>query len=113
MSLEAQNSIPALSQGRNVRTLRRWFDTADDAEPDDNADRIDWLRALPFIAMHVTCLGVIWVGFSWVALLVAVALYALRMFALTAFYHRYFSHRAFRTSRPVQFFFAAIGAMCV
>ena len=31
----------------------------------------------------------------------------------TAFYHRYFSHRSFRTSRPVQFLFALIGASCV
>ena len=44
------------------------------------------------------------------AVTVAVALYALRMFAITGFYHRYFSHRTFRTSRAVQFVFAAIGA---
>jgi stearoyl-CoA desaturase (delta-9 desaturase) len=79
----------------------------------ENSDRIDWLRAIPFIAMHVACIGVIWVGVSSVALLVAALLYAVRMFALTGFYHRYFSHRAFRTSRSVQFVFAAIGAMCV
>ena len=113
MSIETQNSPSIQPQGRVMRTLRRWFDTADDAPLDDNADRIDWLRTIPFIAMHVACIGVIWVGFSWVALVVAAALYAVRMFALTGFYHRYFSHRAFRTSRPVQFFFAAIGAMCV
>ena len=109
------SSKPGMSdpQGRVVRTLRRWFDTSDDTPLDANADRIDWLRTIPFIAMHVACIGVIWVGFSWIALVVAVLLYAVRMFALTGFYHRYFSHRAFRTSRPVQFFFAAIGAMCV
>ena len=59
--------------------------------------------SLPFIALHLACLGVIWVGWSPVAVAVAVALYALRMFAITGFYHRYFSHRAFRTSRAMQF----------
>jgi stearoyl-CoA desaturase (delta-9 desaturase) len=33
------------------------------------------------------------------------------MFSITGFYHRYFSHRSFRTSRPVQFVFAALGNM--
>jgi stearoyl-CoA desaturase (delta-9 desaturase) len=43
---------------------------------------------------------------------VAVLLYAVRMFAITAFYHRYFAHRTFRTSRPLQFVFACVGAAC-
>ena len=93
-------------------SLRAWFDTA--AAPAANdADRIDWLRAAPFIGLHLACLGVIWVGVSTTAVVVAAVLYALRMFALTAFYHRYFSHRTFRTSRAVQFVFAVIGAACV
>jgi len=93
--------------------LRRWFDTAAEAQIDEHADRIDWLRAVPFVAMHLACLAVIWVGVSTFAVAVAVALYAVRMFALTGFYHRYFAHKAFRTSRAVQFIFAAIGSMCV
>ncbi len=113
MSTDSLNPSPLANQGRTVRTLRRWFDTADDTPLDENADRIDWLRTIPFIGMHIACIGVIWVGFSWIALTVALVLYAVRMFALTGFYHRYFAHRAFRTSRPVQFFFAAIAAMCV
>ena len=99
---------------RAIAAVRRWFDTA--SELDDNdpaADRIDWLRALPFIAMHLACLAVFWVGVSPIAVAVAVALYAVRMFAITGFYHRYFSHRTFRTSRPVQFIAALVGAMCV
>ncbi len=93
----------------------RWFDTeVDDATAASAGDhRIDWLRALPFLAMHVACFAVLWVGVSPVAVWVAVALYAVRMFALTGFYHRYFSHRTFRTSRVVQFVFALIGASCV
>ena len=68
---------------------------------------------IPFIGMHVACLGVIWVGFSWIAFWVALALYALRMFAITGFYHRYFAHKAFKTSRALQFAFALIGAASV
>ena len=86
-------------------SLWRWL-TGDapvaplDAEVDD---RIDWMRAVPFLAIHLACLAVFWVGFSWVALATCLALYVLRMFFVTAFYHRYFSHRAFRTSRAFQF----------
>lgn len=97
-----------------MRTIRRWFDTGVAVETETGReDRIDWLRAAPFIAMHLACLGVIWVGVSPAALVVAGTMYAVRMFALTGFYHRYFSHRAFRTSRGLQFVFAVIGASCV
>ena len=95
-------------------SLKTWFDNGD---PPSTAagreDRIDWLRAVPFIGLHVGCLAVPLVGVSPLALWVAAGLYALRMFALTGFYHRYFSHRAFRTSRPMQFVFAVLGASCV
>jgi len=96
-------------------TWRRWLDTrvvpdALDAAP---SDRIDWFRAMPFIAMHVACIGVAWVGVSATAAWTAAALYVVRMFALTGFYHRYFAHRTFRTSRAVQFAFALLGAASV
>ncbi len=107
-------SLPARSARPRITTaLRRWFDTAQDVPLDADADRIDVWRALPFVAMHLACLGVFVVGVSPFALAVAAVLYAVRMFALTAFYHRYFAHRAFRTSRVVQFVFAVIGASCV
>jgi stearoyl-CoA desaturase (delta-9 desaturase) len=95
-----------------VSSLLQWFDSGA-ATPVENAQRIDWLRTVPFILMHAACLCVFWVGVSPVAVTVAGALYAIRMFALTGFYHRYFSHRAFRTSRAVQCVFAVIGASCV
>jgi stearoyl-CoA desaturase (Delta-9 desaturase) len=91
--------------------LRLWFDAQ--AGRRAAGDRVDWLRALPFVGLHLGCLAVFWVGVSPVAVLLAVALYAVRMFAITAFYHRYFSHRAFRTSRALQAIFAAVGASCV
>lgn len=76
--------------------------------------RIDWLRVIPFIALHLVALVGVWfVGFSWFAFWTAVALYALRMLAITGFYHRYFSHKTFKTSRPLQFLFALIGAASV
>jgi stearoyl-CoA desaturase (delta-9 desaturase) len=96
------------------RAVLRWFDTSDQPALDRaGADRIDWPRAVPFVLVHLACLGVFWVGVSPVALAVAGALYALRMFALTGFYHRYFAHRSFRTSRAAQFVFAVLGASCV
>ncbi|WP_240624033.1 acyl-CoA desaturase [Ahniella affigens] len=76
--------------------------------------RIDWVRVVPFIGLHVTAIvGVCLVGASWIAVGVAVLLYALRMFAITGFYHRYFSHKTFRTSRPMQFLMALLGASSV
>jgi stearoyl-CoA desaturase (delta-9 desaturase) len=107
-------SPPPVARRGLATTLRRWFDTGVGAANDDAADdRIDWLRAAPFVAMHLACAFVLVVGASWFALAVAAALYAVRMFALTGFYHRYFSHRTFRAPRAVQFAFAIIGAACV
>jgi stearoyl-CoA desaturase (delta-9 desaturase) len=105
---------PAQSAPPPLKTLLRWFDTS--VEPsarDERADRIDWLRVLPFVGLHLACLAVIWVGVSWFAVAVALALYALRMFAITGFYHRYFSHKAFKTSRALQFGVAVLGAASV
>ena len=110
----APPAAPTAAPGRVARTLRRWFDTGAEMELDEaRADRIDWLRAAPYIGLHLACLAVFWVGVSWFAVGMALALYAVRMFALTGFYHRYFAHRAFKTSRVVQFLFAALGATCV
>ncbi|PRH82698.1 acyl-CoA desaturase [Arenimonas caeni] len=104
---------PAPAWRRALRAIVLWFDTGAAPADDRDPDRIDWLRVLPFVGLHLACLGVLWVGFSWFALWTAVALYAVRMFAITGFYHRYFSHKAFRTSRPVQFAFAVLGAASV
>ncbi len=79
----------------------------------ERAMRVEWLRVAPFIAVHLACLGPIWVGWSWSAVGVALGLYWLRVFFVTAFYHRYFSHRTFQTSRPMQFAFALAGATAV
>jgi stearoyl-CoA desaturase (delta-9 desaturase) len=91
-----------------LRKIGSWFDSQ--AAVSEPSHRIDWLRVLPFIALHLACLSVIWVGASVAALSAAALLFALRMFAVTGFYHRYFSHRAFRTSRAAQLLFAVLGA---
>lgn len=69
--------------------LRRWFDTDTTLDGDARDERIDWLRELPFMGLHVACVGVLWVGVSGTSVAVAVLLYALRMFAITGFYHRH------------------------
>jgi stearoyl-CoA desaturase (Delta-9 desaturase) len=77
----------------------------------DNDRSIDWVKSIPFIAVHVAAVvGVCLLGWSWRGLALAVGFYYARMFFVTAGYHRYFSHRSFRTSRPMQLLFA-LGAM--
>ena len=100
------------------RSIAHWFDNAAAADPataqaEAMPHQIDLLRILPFVALHLGCLGIFVVGASKTAVGIALGLYVLRMFAVTAFYHRYFSHRAFRTSRAMQFLFALIGASAV
>ena len=73
-----------------LASLRRWFDTdaptpGDASEADEDADRIDLWRVLPFVGLHLGCVAVAWVGASWFAVGVAAALYAVRMFAITGF----------------------------
>jgi len=101
-------SAPALA-------IIRWFDTEADTgdTPVEDPKRVDWLRIVPLIFMHLMCLGVIWVGWSWAAVTAALLLYLVRMFAITAFYHRYFSHKAFKTNRFWQFVFGILGNAAV
>jgi stearoyl-CoA desaturase (delta-9 desaturase) len=101
-----------MNASRLRRSLALWFDNDALAVGDAaSSGRIDWLRVIPFVGLHLGCLAVFWVGTSTVAVSIAVGLYALRMFAITGFYHRYFAHRAFSTFRLAQFSFALLGAM--
>ena len=106
---------PAAPSARRtlISSLRRWFDSGASSPADGRDNRVDWLRVLPFVGLHVGCAAVVFTGVSATAIAVAAGLYALRMFAITGFYHRYFSHRAFATSRGVQFAFAVLGAASV
>ncbi|HEV2696061.1 MAG TPA: acyl-CoA desaturase [Verrucomicrobiae bacterium] len=98
-------------------SLVHWFDSdygnTDLAAIRAKPDKVEFLRVLPFILLHVGCLGVFLAGWSWFAVGTAVVLYLVRMFAITGFYHRYFSHKTFHTSRPAQFLFAVLGATAV
>jgi stearoyl-CoA desaturase (delta-9 desaturase) len=108
-----------VSEQKNASTLlgsvRGWFVTpARSVDPQGpESERIDWMRAIPYIGMHLGCFAVYWVGWSWLAIFIAVFLYALRVFTLTGWYHRYFAHRAFKAWRIVQFVFAVIGTSAV
>ena len=70
------------------------------------SDRVDWVRVMPFVFLHLGCAGIIWVGASSFAVWAAVALYFIRMFAVTGIHHRYFSHKTYSTSRFGQFLLA-------
>ena len=96
-----------------VRVIGQWLDSdyrrEDQPDPATLPEKVNWERTLPFIFLHAGCLAVFCVGVSPVAVMPAVILYGVRMFAITGFYHRYFSHRTFKTSRVMQFVFAALG----
>jgi stearoyl-CoA desaturase (delta-9 desaturase) len=74
---------------------------------DDHSD-IVYPYAVPFVLVHLACLGAIWSGVTWTAVIMAVVLYWGRIFAIGAGYHRYFSHRAYVTSRVFQFILAFV-----
>lgn len=93
------------------QTIIKWV--ANENKYDQIAElpnKIDWLRAMPFILVNLGCLLVFWVGFSWVAFTTALVLYFVRLFSIGGFYHRYFSHKTFQTNRFWQFIFAIVGA---
>jgi stearoyl-CoA desaturase (Delta-9 desaturase) len=100
-----------------LNRISAWFDNekavVSFSENQAMENSIDWLRVIPFVAMHIACFALFWVGYSHFALGFAIALYAIRMFAITGFYHRYFAHKAFQTSRFGQFLFALLGATAV
>lgn len=104
-----------MPQTRDIMTsLARWFDS--EAKPSQITEpdtRFNWIRVLPFIGLHLGCLGVIWVGVSAFAVWFAVGFFIVRMFAITGIYHRYFSHKTFTMNRFWQFFFAVLGTSAV
>ena len=95
---------------RVTTALTQWIDSdycPDGAEKMRNEpDRVDLVRVMPFVILHLACFAVIWVGWSPFAVWTAVALYFIRMFAVTGIHHRYFSHKTYSTSRVGQFFLA-------
>ena len=75
-----------------------------------HAQRVEWTGNVPFLAVHLACLLVLWTGISPIAAVIGAATLFTRMFGLTAGYHRYFCHRSFKTTRAFQFVLAWLGA---
>lgn len=93
------------------QTIKKWVTNENQlSDASHIPDKIDWLRAVPFLLMHAGCFLVIWTGFSKVAAITALTLYFIRLFSIGAFYHRYFSHKTYQTNRFWQFIFALMGA---
>ena len=94
-----------------LTNILRWFDSEAGSDHLDSSSRsFNWVRVLPFIALHLACLLAFFTGASTFAVVFAAAFFVIRMFAVTGFYHRYFSHKTFKTSRTAQFVFAVLGA---
>lgn len=68
---------------------------------------------VPYLFLHVVCLGVIWTGVTWRGVALCLASYLLRGFGLGVGYHRYFAHRSFKTSRALQFLLAVLGTLSI
>jgi stearoyl-CoA desaturase (delta-9 desaturase) len=82
--------------------------TAAGRAADDHHDDIIYPATIPFVLVHLACLGALLSGVSATALVLCAALYVVRMFGVTAGYHRYFSHRSYKTSRAGQFLLACL-----
>ena len=93
------------------RNILRWIDSDVDQDEVLESTEFNWVRTLPFLILHLACLGVLVTGVSTTAVVVCLASFWVRMFAITAFYHRYFSHRSYKTNRFWQFCFALLGNM--
>ncbi len=107
MTLPSKNPIRRL-----LGSLVQWIDSDYSLESPESIraqpDGVNLVRCLPFVILHLGCLGVLWVGWSWFAVWTAVALYFVRMFFVTGIFHRYFSHRTYSTSRFGQFVLAVL-----
>lgn len=94
-----------------LANILRWFDSdAHSDHIDGDSSKVNLVRVLPFIALHLACLLALVTGVSAFAFWFAVGFFVLRMFAITGFYHRYFAHKTFKTGRVAQFVFAVLGA---
>ncbi|MEM6793828.1 MAG: fatty acid desaturase [Acidobacteriota bacterium] len=81
---------------------------------DASQEHINWLRAVPFFAVHVAAVAALfYIPPTLELVAIAVAFYLVRMWGIIVGYHRYFSHRSFKTSRAFQLVMALIGAAAV
>lgn len=68
--------------------------------------RVNWVKSIPFLAVHVLCLAAIFTGITLTAVILFLVLFWGRGLFVTGAYHRYFSHRTYKTSRAFQFVLA-------
>jgi stearoyl-CoA desaturase (delta-9 desaturase) len=68
--------------------------------------RINWVKSIPFLLVHVLCLAAIFTGITLTAVILCLALFWGRGLFVTGAYHRYFSHRTYKMNRFWQFVFA-------
>lgn len=108
----SQGLSPEVRPSRLKSTVKLWIDSHAGSvrSREGLCERVDWLRVLPFIGVHIAALGVLFCGVSAAALWAFALSFAVRMLAITGFYHRYFAHRSFKAGRITQFVFALIGA---
>jgi stearoyl-CoA desaturase (Delta-9 desaturase) len=108
--MSASTQIPPSMLGRaEAGAAAPTLAAASRQKPLRSARILSWLKNVPFIALHLSCLAVFFVHVDWLALGLCAALYFARTFGISAGYHRYFSHRSYRTSRWFQFALALLG----
>jgi len=73
----------------------------------------NWVKAVPFIGLHLALVAVFFVPVDGWAVGLCVLTYVARMFGITGGYHRYFAHRSYKTSRVFQFCLAWLGCSAV
>ena len=97
-----------------INSICLWLDT-ESVQTDklNDSKSINFIRCLPFIAIHIACLYAFKIEFHLQLLIVCLISYIARMFFITGFYHRFFSHRSYKTSRPMQFIFGVLGSTAV
>ncbi len=56
-----------------ITSVLRWIDSEANIEAIEVTDqkKVDWLRIVPLLFLHLMCLGAFWVGWSWTAVVVA------------------------------------------
>ena len=91
-----------------VNIFKKWADSNyfDHLYIQDFPEKIDLMRILPLILIHIVPFFIIFVGFSKFCIYLFLVLYTIQMFAITAINHRYFSHHTYKINRIWQFIFA-------
>ena len=99
-----------MSSNRLIKQAAEWVKPAPEAFdlPSESAQKVEWLRCLPFMLLHLSAFAVFFCSFAPACIAIFATSYVVRMFGITGFYHRYFSHRTFKASRFVQFVGAAL-----